>query len=124
MDAAEPSAVFVVAPHEQPAIEIRINFGIYAGRDVTSVEIDHLAEQLLDKVDGVTIVAEERHEIGHGRESTLVEASVHQVKIEVDALRAPTDAKARREIEIQLLERADYWLRLCVADRHGDTAEL
>jgi hypothetical protein len=124
MDAAEPSAVFVVAPHEQPEIEIRINFGIYAGRDVTRSEIDRLADQLLDKIEGVTIVAEERHEIGHGRDTMLVEAFVHQVKIEVDAGRAPTDAKARRELEVQLLERADYWLRLCVADRHGETAEL
>ena len=54
------------------------NFGIFAGRAVTSAEIDRLAQWLLDEVDAVTIVSEERHEIGKA-----AEASTHQVRIEV-----------------------------------------
>ena len=115
----EPSIAFLVATHEQPAIEIRVNFGIFAGRHVTPAEIDHLAEWLLDDVEAVTIVAEERHEIGGH-----AEASVHQVRIELGANRVPADEHARRRLEKRLVERADHWARACIADRHGDTAEL
>ena len=59
----ETAMAFVVSEHEQPAIEIRVNFGILAGREATPAEIDHLAGRLLDEVETVTIVAEERHEI-------------------------------------------------------------
>jgi hypothetical protein len=125
---SELSAAFIVAPHDQPAIEIRINFGIFAGREVTSVEIDRLADLLLDEVEGVTIVAEERHEIGHGKPALLhevsrVEGSVHQVRIELGPERVPRAGAERRELERVLVERADYWLRLCVADRHGDLSD-
>ena len=113
----EPSIAFSVAAHEQPAIEIRVNFGIFAGREVTPAEIDHLAEWLLDDVEAVTIVSEERHEIGGH-----AEASVHQVRIELEADRVPADELARRRLEERLVERADHWARTCIADRHGDTA--
>ena len=33
---------FVAEPREGAAIEVRVNFGIFAGRDVTRAEIDDL----------------------------------------------------------------------------------
>ncbi len=114
----EPSIAFLVAAHDQPRIEIRVNFGIDVGRNVTAAEIDHLAEWLLDDVEAVTIVSEERHEIG-----SHVEGSVHQVRIELGADRVPADDFARKRLEERLIERADHWVRGCIADRHGDTAE-
>jgi hypothetical protein len=90
--------------------EVRVNFGIFAGREATPAEIDRLAEWLLDEVGEVSIVSEERHEIDtHG------EAVVHQVRIEVE--------HRDGETEQRILERAEHWARLCVAERHADVTD-
>ena len=115
----EPHVAFIVPAHESPAIEIRVNFGVFAGREATPAEIDQLAKWLLDEVPEITIVGEDRHEIDES-----VEAAVHQVRIELDADRAPQDAGERRELAEKLLERADHWARTCIAERHNDTADL
>src|SRR5689334_25112030 len=103
---------FAVHRDDPPAIEIRVNFGVFAGREATPAEIDRLAEWLLDEVGEVSIISEERHEI-----DAHVEASVHQVRIEVSTDRVPADAAERRAIEERILERAEHWARLCVAER-------
>jgi hypothetical protein len=113
----EPRIAFAVGRHEDPAIEIRVNFGVFAGREVTPTEIDRLAEWLLDEVAEVTIVAEERHEIGGA-----VEASVHLVRIEVAAENAPAGDGDRRQLE-RLVDRSDHWARTCIAERHGESAD-
>ena len=113
----EPPVAFIVEMPESPAIEVRVNFGVFAGRSATPAEIDELARWLLDEVEDVTIVAEDRHEFDEA-----VEASVHQVVIEV--ARAPRDWTLRRQLAERLLERADYWARRCIAERRGDTADL
>lgn len=106
---------FVVQQHETPAIEVRVNFGVYAGREATAAEIDRLAEWLLDEVGEVSIISEERHEIDpHGG------ASVHQVRIEIDGDRVNGN---RAEVERKILERAEHWARLCVAERHTEIAD-
>ncbi|HEX4521281.1 MAG TPA: hypothetical protein VH063_17000 [Gaiellaceae bacterium] len=112
---ARPSLAFVASPQEVPAIEIHVNFGIYAGRTVMLSEIDRLAAWLLDEVEAVTVVAEDRHEIGRRGEG-----SVHLVRVEVTGEHAPTEALERAGLEQKLLERVDYWMRLCIADRHGE----
>jgi len=110
---------FVAPPTEDPAIEIRVNFGVFAGRSATPAEIDTLAHALLGEIEDVTIVAEDRHEV-----DAAVEAAVHQVRIEVSAAAAPTDAAERRELAERLRERAEQWARACVAARHYDAADL
>jgi hypothetical protein len=114
----EPSMAFAVYAHDAPAIEVRINFGIFAGRDATGAEIDRLAEWLLDEVGEVSIISEERHEM-----DAHVEASVHQVRIEVAADRVPTDPAERTAIEERIVERAEHWANLCVAERHVEITE-
>ena len=109
---------FAVQRRDPPAIEVRINFGVFAGREATPAEIDRLAEWLLDEVGEVSIISEERHEI-----DANVEASVHQVRIEVAADRVPGDGEAREEIERRILERAEHWARLCVAERHAEVTD-
>ena len=106
-------------PHDPPGLEIRVNFGMFAGREATPAEIDRLAEWLLDEVGEVTIVAEARHEI-----DSQVEASVHQVRIEVASDLTPLDLEERRALEARITERAEHWARLCVSERHVDVAEL
>ena len=112
----DPILAFLIPDRAAPAIEIGVNFGIFAGRSVTSAEIDRLAQWLLDDVEVVTIIAEERHEIGK-----TAEASTHQVRIEV-AQSAVTskDRESPERVEQRLLERVDYWARTCIAERHAE----
>jgi hypothetical protein len=115
----EPSVAFAVQEHETPALEIRVNFGVFAGRAATPAEIDRLAEWLLDEVGEVSIISEERHEI-----DPHVEASVHQVRVEVAHDRVPDDPHEREQLETRLVERADHWARTCIAERHVEVAEI
>ena len=115
----EPTMAFAVRIHDLPAIEVRVNFGVFAGREATGAEIDRLATYLLDEVGAVSIIAEQRHEI-----DAHVEASVHQVRIELAADRVPSDPAGRAELEGRILERAEHWAHLCVAERHIDVADV
>jgi hypothetical protein len=100
-----------VAHPEAPPAEVRVNFGLFAGRDVTPAEIDDLAEQLLPKVGDVTIVREERHEI-----SSHSEGKVQIVRIEL-----PTNDS---ELAGRVAEIAERWANDCIAERHTELAEL
>jgi hypothetical protein len=115
----EPTMAFAIQTPEPPGIAVCVNFGVYAGREATAAEIERLAEWLLDEVEGVSIIAQDRHEI-----AARVEASVHQVLIEVEAANVPAGEEQRIELERRILERAEYWARQCVAERHADVAEL
>jgi hypothetical protein len=112
--ATEPSPLaFAVHEHEPPGLEVRVNFGIFAGREATAAEIDQLAGELLEKVSSVSIVAEERHEI-----DTHSEAAVHQVRIEIGAESLPQEQRGREELAGRLIETAERWARACIAERH------
>jgi hypothetical protein len=110
---AEPTIAFSVDDPQQPGLEIRVNFGVFAGRAATPAEIDRLAEWLLDEVGEVSIISEERHEI-----DANVEASVHQVRVEVASDRVPADPDLANAQRAKLVERADHWARACIAERH------
>src|SRR5438105_5836689 len=106
----EPAIAFVVDRQDPPGLEVRVNFGVFAGREATPAEIDRLAEWLLDEVDAVSIVAEEHHEVdGHG------EAVIHQVRVEIP--------DADEELVQRILERAVHWARVCVAERHAEVTD-
>ena len=85
--------------------EIRVNFGVLTGREVTAAEIDELARELHARVDTFSIVAEQRYEF-----SGDVEATVHQVKIEVES---PIEVEFRG----RLLEIVERWADACAAER-------
>jgi hypothetical protein len=106
---------FAVHEHQTPALEVRVNFGMFAGRGATPAEIDDLATQLLEKVGSVSIVSEERHEIDNHSE-----AAIHQVRIEVDSDSLPEDRIRREELAGRLIETAERWAGACIADRHVD----
>jgi len=105
----EPTIAFV--PSEEVfGIEVIVNFGILTGRAATPAEIDRLAEWLLDTIEAVTIVGEERHDIGSN-----AEALVHQVRIEVGETSVPKDPAERSALQTRILERAEHWARDCAA---------
>lgn len=109
---------FAVHEQQPPGLEVRVNFGMFAGREATPAEIDELAAQLLEKVGSVSIVSEERHEIG-----AHSEASVHQVRIEVDAESLPEDLSRREELAGRLIETAERWAGGCIAERRVEVSE-
>ena len=112
----DPAIAFCVREHDDPALEVRVNFGVFAGRDVTRAEIDDLARGLRDEVESFSIVAEERHEFGGD-----VEASLHQVVIEVSQEHVGDQREALCD---RLVELADDWASACIAARHSDLADL
>lgn len=110
MDFDAPVA-FTITRSQSPAIEIRVNFGILAGRDTTPSEIADLGRLLLEIVPDVSIVSENHYEIGNGRE-----AVVHLVKIELDE----SDGPPSEELQEQLLATARSWAEACAQARHAD----
>jgi hypothetical protein len=119
MSAHEPALAFAASTIEAPALEIRVNFGMFAGREATPAEIADLATELLDKVTEVAIVAEERHEI-----STHSEAALCQVRIEVSGDKLPDDEHELDEMRGRLIEAADRWARECIATRSVEIGEI
>jgi hypothetical protein len=115
----EPQLAFCVREVEPPGVEVRVNFGVFAGRGATPAEIDELAAVLLPKVGEVSIVAEERHEIGED-----TEASLNQVRIEVAPDHVPDDPHELDMLCGRLVEAAEAWARTCIADRHAEVSEL
>lgn len=82
--------------------DVRVNFGMFAGRDATQAEIDDLAKTLLERLDSVTIVAEQ---------TTIadreMEASVHQIRIDLDGTEPAEPLRVAAE-----------WAEACIAERH------
>jgi hypothetical protein len=115
----DPFIAFVNRTLEPPALEIRVNFGVFAGRQATPAEIDDLAAQLLPDVGEVSIVAEERHEIG-----SHSEGSIHQVRVEVGAENVPADELAAAELSGRLVLICERWAQACIAERHAEVSEL
>jgi len=111
----EPAISRLVRKHEEPGIEIRVNFGVFAGRYATPAEIDELAAVLKDSVPSFAIVSEVRHEF-----ADAVEASVHQVVVEVPQEIAGEEGELLAE---RIVLAANGWALECIASRHG-TGEL
>jgi hypothetical protein len=102
---------FSVVRTAPPAVEIRVNFGIMAGREATAAEIDDLGRALLAIVPDVSIVSENHYEMGQGHE-----AVVHLVKIELDE----DDAAPSDELQEQLVAAAGDWAATCAQARHTE----
>jgi hypothetical protein len=100
---------FRVREREQPALEVRVNFGVFAGRNATQAEIDDLAGVLNEEVGAFAILAEERHEFADG-----VESSVRQIVIEIPAEDAGSDID---ELGGRIMLRAEQWAADCIRGR-------
>ena len=107
----EPAISLLVRAHDDPGVEVRVNFGVFAGRHATPAEIDELALALRDFLPTFAIVSENRHEFGNA-----VEASVHQVVVEVPREHAGGEADVLAE---RIVLAANGWALECIASRHG-----
>ena len=111
----EPAIAFALRTREPPGLEIRINFGMFAGREATSAELDELGKELLARVREVSIIREERHEMADNSEFQL-----HQVRVEVSAEGLPSAEHELDELRGRLIEVSERWAQACIADRHVD----
>ncbi len=84
--------------------DVRVNFGIFAGREATAAEIEALAHELLGHAHSVTVVAEHRFLVDRD-----TEASVHQIRVEAGGSNAAA-----------LLPIAERWAWACIAERHTE----
>ncbi|MHB8470576.1 MAG: hypothetical protein ACYDCH_12615 [Gaiellaceae bacterium] len=100
---------FRVEGREEPGLEVRVNFGVYSGRNATGAEIDDLAHLLRDAAPSFAIVAEARHEFGGD-----VETALHQVVIEVERASVGDDPDA---LCARIVATANAWAEACIAAR-------
>jgi hypothetical protein len=110
---------FPVRSPEQPGLEIRVNFGMFAGREATSAEIEELGAALVPEIGTAEISSENRYEI-----SAESEAEVHQVRIGVPNELLPVDDFEIGELAGRLVSIAEQWASGCIADRHVEVTEL
>jgi hypothetical protein len=88
--------------------ELRINFGVFAGRSATPAELDELARMLLPELGDVTVVSEDRRELDDHSETSL-----HQVRVEL-----PDDTDVERVTAV-----AEMWAHEHIEDRHADVVD-
>ena len=103
----DPAVAFWVRDHERPRLEVRVNFGLLTGRQVTPAEVDDLARLLRTIAPTFEIVAEDRHEFGDS-----IEASVHQVVIEM--------TETGDDVAKNVIGAAELWASSCYQARHID----
>jgi hypothetical protein len=100
---------FRVRERDERALEVRVNFGMFAGRNATNAEIDDLASTLQDIVGAFAVVAEERHEFGGS-----VEATLRQIVIEIGRGEVGEDVDMLCE---RVVARAEQWASTCIKSR-------
>jgi hypothetical protein len=104
---------------EPTGLEIRVNFGIFAGREATPAELEELGKLLVPEAGEVSIVGEQRHEISEDAEIVL-----HQVRVSVSPEIVPDDRDARKELCERLVTLAEIWARQCINERRAEVTEL
>lgn len=113
------NAIAFVVEQEPAGLEIRINFGVFAGRDATTAELEELGKLLVPEAGEVSIVGEERHEMTED-----VEVVLHQVRVAVPPDSVPGDDLERKEFCKRLVTLAEIWARQCFHDRHADITDV
>jgi hypothetical protein len=112
--------VIAFTTEQEPAgLEIRVNFGVFAGRDATAAELEELGKLLVPEAGEVSIVGEQRHEISEDAEVVL-----HQVRVSVAPEIVPDDPGVRQAFSERLVTLAEIWARQCINERHAEIADL
>ena len=112
--------VIAFAIEQEPAgLEIQVNFGVFAGRDATSAELEELGKLLVPEAGEVSIVGEQRHEISEDAEVVL-----HQVRVSVSPENVPDDPGERKAFCERLVTLAEIWARQCINERSSEISDL
>src|SRR5690348_2471101 len=96
----------LIITHEtrpSPAMQFLVNFGVFAGREATRLEMERLAKRLLRTLTAVTVCAERRLEAsGHSL------AELHQVCVEIDR-ELPASEQDVESLRRQLAAEIEQW---------------
>ena len=112
--------VIAFATEREPAgLEIRVNFGIFAGRDATPAELEELGKLLVPEAGEISIVGEQRHEM-----SEVAEVVLNQVRVSVSLENVPDDPGERRAFCERLVTLAEIWARQCINERSSEISDL
>ncbi|MEN3313561.1 MAG: hypothetical protein V7645_2890 [Actinomycetota bacterium] len=112
--------VIAFAVEQEPAgLEIRVNFGVFAGRDATAAELEELGKLLVPEAGDISIVGEQRHEVSEDAGVVL-----HQVRVSISPENVPADPGERKELCERLVTLAEIWARQCINERHAEIADL
>jgi len=113
------NAIAFVVEQEPAGLEIRVNFGVFAGRDATTAELEELGKLLVPEAGEISIVGEERHDLTED-----VEVVLHQVRVAIPPDVVPDDPDERTAHCERLVGLAEIWTRQCIHDRHAEIADL
>lgn len=91
-----------------------INFGVFAGRDVSKHELERLGEVLLRLVDRVTVISEHRFELA--AESSI---DLHQVRVAIDRAALPSDEPDIEALRMRIAELLEGWVHSCLTEVSG-----
>jgi hypothetical protein len=112
-------AIAFAVEQEPSGLEIRVNFGVFAGRDATTAELEELGKLLVPEAGEVSIVGEERHEVAEE-----VEVVLHQVRVSITPENVPENRAERKAFCERLVTLAEIWARQCINERHAEITEL
>jgi len=113
------NAIAFVVEQEPAGLEIRVNFGVFAGRDATTAELEELGKLLVPEAGEISVVGEERHDLADD-----VEVVLHQVRVAIPPDAVPDDPVERKALCERLVGLAEIWARQCIHDRHAEITEL
>jgi len=112
------NVIAFVVEQEPAGLEIRVNFGVFAGRDATSAELDDLGKLLVPEAGEISIVGEQRHDISEDAEIVL-----HQVRVSVSPEMVPDHREDRTQLCERLVTLAEIWARQCINERRAEIAD-
>ena len=112
--AIQPEPVISWDTSPAVAMAFLVNFGIFAGRDVSRLELERLGHHLLRVVDGATLVSEHRFELAEGSSIDL-----HQVRVSIDRDVLPADEPDIEALRMRIARLLDEWMRSCLTDVSG-----
>ncbi|CAN5278910.1 hypothetical protein BH18ACT12_BH18ACT12_13080 [soil metagenome] len=113
------NAIAFAVEQEPAGLEIRINFGVFAGRDATTAELEELGKLLVAEAGEVSIVGEERHEMAED-----VEVVLHQVRVSIAPENVSDDRAERKAFSERVVGLAEIWARQCINERRAEITEL
>jgi hypothetical protein len=112
-------AIAFVREREPTGLEVQVNFGVFAGRDATTAELEELGKLLLPEAGEVSIVGEERHDLADGAEVVL-----HQVRVAIPPESVPEDRAERKVFCERVVTLAEIWTRRCASERHSEITDI
>ena len=115
MKCRSKNVIAFAVDRSRAGLEIRINFGVFAGRDATTAELEELGKLLVPEAGEVSIVGEQRHEMAEDAEVVL-----HQVRVTVAPEDVPTTRPSARSSASASSALAEIWARQCINERHAE----